>query len=162
MEAREPVLLAAACHLADLGARLHPDHRADLIFHQVLRAPIPGMNHPERVFLATTLFARHTAAATVPEPGLVARLLTHERVQRARAVGSAIRLACDMSGRNAELLGRSTLQIRPSSVILEADEAAAAILFGEQTAKRASTLAGLLERDVKLRASARERVRERA
>jgi exopolyphosphatase/guanosine-5'-triphosphate,3'-diphosphate pyrophosphatase len=159
---REPVLLSAACHLADLGARLHPDHRADLIFHQVLRAPIPGMNHAERVFLATSLFARHTAAATVPEAGLVSRLLTHESVQRARAIGAAIRLACDLSGRNAELLSQASLEFRPSSVVLEADEASATILFGEQTSKRAATLAGLLDRELKIRASARELVRERA
>jgi len=163
LEDREPVLLSAACHLADLGARLHPDHRADLIFHQVLRAPIPGMNHAERVFLATTLFARHTAAATVPEASLVSRLLTHERVQRARAAGAAIRLACDLSGRNAQLLAQSTLLFRSNSVVLEADdEAAASILFGEQTSKRAATLAGLLDKDLKMRAATRERVRETA
>ena len=28
--------------LADVGVRLHPDHRADLVFEQVLRAPIAG------------------------------------------------------------------------------------------------------------------------
>src|SRR5215472_15758389 len=159
--AREAVLRSAACHLADLGARLHPDHRADLIFHQVLRAPIPGMSHPERVFLATSLFARHTAAATVPEPALVSRLLTHEEFQRARAIGAAIRLACDLSGRSPALLAQASLSIRPSSVVLEADEASVPILFGEQTAKRAATLAALLDRDLKLRA-ARERVRETA
>ena len=154
---REAVLARAACRLADLGARLHPDHRADLIFHQVLRAPIPGMNHPERVFLATTMFARHTAAATVPEPDLIARVLTHERVQRARALGAAIRLACDLSGRSPELLAKSTLEIRPSSVVLEAEPAMAPLLLGEQTAKRAGTLAALLERDLKLRAASRDR-----
>ena len=78
--ARDPVLLSAACRLADLGARLHPDHRADLIFHQVLRAPIPGMNHAERVFLAT---APASPATPPPRPcrehDLIARLLTHER-----------------------------------------------------------------------------------
>ena len=163
LEDREPVLLSAACRLADLGARLHPDHRADLIFQQVLRAPIPGLNHGERVFLATALFARHTAAATVPEASLVSRLLTHERVQRARAAGAAIRLACDLSGRNAQLLAQSTLLFRSNSVVLEADdEAAASILFGEQTSKRAATLAGLLDKDLKMRAATRERVRETA
>ena len=66
---RDPVLLAAACRLAEFGAHLHPDHRADLIFDQVLRAPIPGMDHPERVFLACAAFARHTTAApTLREP----------------------------------------------------------------------------------------------
>ncbi|MFI4935552.1 MAG: Ppx/GppA family phosphatase [Caulobacterales bacterium] len=151
-DARESVLIAAACRLADLGARLHPDHRADLIFQQVLRAPISGMNHPERVFLAAACFARHTAAATVPEPALVARLLTHERLQRARALGAAIRLACDLSGRSPDLLAAARLAIRPNSVVLEAEEASAPILLGEQTAKRAATLAALLERDLKMRA----------
>ena len=158
--AREPVMLAAACNLADLGARLHPDHRADLIFHQVLRAPIPGMNHAERVFLATALFARHTGADTVPQPALVARLLTHERVQRARALGSAIRLACDLSGRNAELLARTRLEIKSANVVLEAEESYAPILLGEQSAKRGATLASLLERDLKMRAASAERVRQ--
>jgi exopolyphosphatase/guanosine-5'-triphosphate,3'-diphosphate pyrophosphatase len=161
-DAREPVLMAAACRLADLGARLHPDHRADLIFHQVLRAPIPGMNHPERVFLAATCFARHTAATTVPAQELVSRLLTHERQQRARALGSAIRLGCDLSGRSPELLALARLEIRANAVILEADEPYAPILFGEQTTKRAATLAALLERDLKMRATSRERLRETA
>ena len=49
---RDPVLAAAACRLADLGARLHPDHRVDLVFDQVLRAPIPGQTHAERAWLA--------------------------------------------------------------------------------------------------------------
>ncbi|MDE3130908.1 MAG: Ppx/GppA family phosphatase, partial [Acidobacteriota bacterium] len=155
---REAVLVRAACRLADLGARLHPDHRADLVFHQVLRAPIPGMSHAERVFLATALFARHTAAATVPEPELISRLITHETVQRARAVGAAVRLACDLSGRSPDLLGRSSLDIRSGSVVLEAEAAFVPILFGEQTTKRASTLAALLERELKLR-GAPERAR---
>jgi exopolyphosphatase/guanosine-5'-triphosphate,3'-diphosphate pyrophosphatase len=159
---REPVLLKAACRLADLGARLHPDHRADLIFHQVLRAPIPGVNHAERVFLATCLFARHTSAATVPTPDLTARLLTHEGMQRARALGSAIRLACDLSGRSPELLARASLKFGPSAVVLEAEEASAPILLGEQTAKRAQTLAALMERELKMRPAApRERVKRR-
>jgi exopolyphosphatase/guanosine-5'-triphosphate,3'-diphosphate pyrophosphatase len=158
---REAVLVGAACRLADLGARLHPDHRADLIFNQVLRVPIPGMNHTERVFLATAMFARHTAATTAPEPGLVARLLTHEAVQRARAVGAAVRLACDLSGRSPELLARSSLEILPSFVLVAAEEAAVPILLGEQTAKRAATLATLMERELKL-SPKRERVREQS
>ncbi|MBV9995173.1 MAG: Ppx/GppA family phosphatase [Caulobacteraceae bacterium] len=150
-DGRDPVLIGAACRLADFGARLHPDHRADLIFSQALRAPIPGMSHPERVFLAAACFARHTAAATVPQPGLVSRLLTHERFSRARALGSAIRLGCDLSGRSPDLLARSRLSIQPQHLILEAEEEAAPILLGEQTTKRAATLAALLERPLVMR-----------
>jgi len=159
---REAVLAAAACRLADLGARLHPDHRADLIFHQVLRAPIAGMDHPERVFLAAACFARHTAAPAVPDAPLAHRLLTPERLQRARALGAAIRLGCDLSGRNPDLLARTRLEFRAEAVVLEADAASAPILLGEQTARRAQTLAGLLERGLSLGAASRQPLRESA
>ncbi|MGI8839673.1 MAG: Ppx/GppA family phosphatase [Caulobacteraceae bacterium] len=151
-DAREPVLLAAACRLADLGAQLHPDHRADLIFDQVLRAPIAGMNHAERVFLACTVFARHTASNAPREPRTINRLLSPERLQRARALGAALRLGCDLSGRNPPLLAHARLDFKPSTVVVSAQEAWTAVLLGEHTAKRAATLAGLLERDFKMRA----------
>jgi exopolyphosphatase/guanosine-5'-triphosphate,3'-diphosphate pyrophosphatase len=142
--ARDPVLLAAACRLADLGARLHPDHRADVVFEQVLRAPIAGMNHVERAFLASAIFSRHTAAAATPEEATVLRLLSPERRQRARALGAAIRLGCDLSGRNPRLLERSSLSVDAGRLTLRAAPGWEPMLLGEQTAKRAQTLASAL------------------
>ena len=147
---RDPVLLAAACRLADLGSRLHPDHRAHLVFEQVLRAPIAGMNHAERAFLAVCMFARHTASQVLPEPRIVARLLTPERLVRARAVGAAMRLGCDISGRSTALLGRSRVRLQGSKLVLSAEHASADLLLGEQTARRGQTLAALLERELKI------------
>jgi len=149
--ARDSLLLAAAARLAELGAQLHPDHRAQLIFDQVLRAPIAGMTHPERVYLACAAHARHTANGALPEPATVTRLLSPERVQRARALGAALRLGCDLSGRSPELLRRASLEFRPTAVVLRADEGWGSTLLGEQTAKRATTLAGLLGRGLKMR-----------
>jgi exopolyphosphatase/guanosine-5'-triphosphate,3'-diphosphate pyrophosphatase len=150
---RDRALVAAACRLAELGSQLHPDHRAELVFHQVLRAPIAGMDHAERAFLACAAFSRHTSAAQFPEGETVARLLAPERLKRARALGAALRLACDMSGRGPDLLARTRLDIKPGSLVLQAEEAWSAILLGEQTAKRAQTLATLLERTLKIRPS---------
>ena len=149
---RDEVLAAAACRLADLGSRLHPDHRADLVFEQVLRAPVAGMNHAERAFMALSLFARHTASANLPEPRIMNRLLSPERQQRARALGAAMRLGCDLSGRSAVLLGKSSLAFDGASVRLSAAPEAADLLLGELTARRAQTLANILERDLKLSA----------
>jgi exopolyphosphatase/guanosine-5'-triphosphate,3'-diphosphate pyrophosphatase len=143
--ARDPVLLAAACRLADIGARLHPDHRADLAFEAVLRAPVAGMNHPERAFLACAAFARHTAAKTTPEAAAIARILTAERRQRAHALGAAIRLGCDLSGRNARMLEKSALTIQGDQLRLTAAPGWEDMLLGEQTAKRARTLATALK-----------------
>ncbi|HLZ82028.1 MAG TPA: Ppx/GppA phosphatase family protein [Caulobacteraceae bacterium] len=151
---RDGVLLAAAARLAELGAQLHPDHRAELVFNQVLRAPIAGVDHPERAYLASAAFARHTSASQVPDAELVERLLTPERLQRALALGAAMRLGCDLSGRSPELLARTRLDFKTGVVLLQAEEAWAPILLGDQSAKRAQTLANLLDRELKLRAMA--------
>jgi exopolyphosphatase/guanosine-5'-triphosphate,3'-diphosphate pyrophosphatase len=147
---RDATLIAAACRLADLGARLHPDHRGDLAFQQVLRAPIAGMTHPERAYLAVAAFARHSSAPVTPEPTTVSKVLTVERRQRARALGAAIRLGFDLSGRNAGLLARSTLRIEEDRLILRADDGWSDMLLGEQTAKRAQTLAQSLRLKLEL------------
>jgi len=142
---REHTLLAAACRLADVGARLHPDHRADLAFEEVLRAPIAGMNHAERAFLACAAFARYTAATTPPEAKAINRILSAERRQRARALGAAIRLGCDLSGRNARLLEKSSIAVKGDRLHLTAAPGREDMLLGEQTAKRAQTLAQALK-----------------
>ncbi|THD62910.1 Ppx/GppA phosphatase family protein [Phenylobacterium sp.] len=147
---RDAVLLAAACRLADLGVRLHPDHRADLAFEQVLRAPIAGMSHAERAYLASVAFARHTSATTPPEAEAVARVIGADRRQRARALGAAIRLACDLSGRNPRLLEKSSLSIQGDKVALTAATGWEDMLLGEQTAKRAQTLASALKLKLEL------------
>jgi len=141
---REPVLRAAACRLADLGSRLHPDHRADLVFEQVLRAPIAGMRHAERAFLAVAAFARHTSASSVPEGTTVSRLLTDAQRRRARALGAAIRLGSDLSGRSSTLLTQSRLGLHDGRLVLTAMDGWSDMLLGEQTTRRATTVAGLL------------------
>jgi exopolyphosphatase/guanosine-5'-triphosphate,3'-diphosphate pyrophosphatase len=150
---RDAVLAAAACRLADLGAQLHPDHRADLVFEQVLRAPIAGLDHPERAFLAVTLFSRHTASSYPPEAGTLGRILSPERHHRARILGAAIRLGCDLSGRSPELLDRCRLRAVGEILLLQADGRWADLLLGEQTAKRAATLANLLELGLRMSAA---------
>lgn len=150
---RDRTLIAAACRLADFGARLHPDHRADLVFEQVLRAPIAGMSHPERAFLACAAFARHTAANVTPGQRATERLLTYERLQRARAIGAAMRLGCDLSGRSPPLLALSRLKLERDKLRLTADPSGADLLLGEQTSKRAATLAAVLGRELEIRTS---------
>lgn len=142
---RDGILLAAACRLADLGARLHPDHRADIAFDQVLRAPLAGMNHPERVFLAYVAFARHSASPFPADDTRVGRMLSPERRQRAKALGAAIRLGCDLSGRNTRLLEKSSLVISGDKLALTVLAGWEDILLGEQTARRAQTLAQALK-----------------
>lgn len=148
-DGRDSILTAAASRLAELGARLHPDHRADLAFEQVLRAPLAGMDHPERVFLASVAFSRHSAAPQPPDAA-AARVLTPERRQRARALGSALRLGCDLSGHNPRLLEKSSLTMRGDRLGLTALTGWEDMLLGEQTTRRAQVLAQALKLKLEL------------
>jgi exopolyphosphatase/guanosine-5'-triphosphate,3'-diphosphate pyrophosphatase len=150
---RDRVLLTAACRLADIGARLHPDHRADLVFEQVLRAPISGMDHAERTFLALTIFSRHAPTGTPPDLDVINRLLSSDQQRRARVLGAAMRLGCDLSGRSPALLCAAQLSFTPSAVVLTASPASADLLLGEQTAKRGAMVAQILGREIEIRSA---------
>ena len=93
---------------------------------------------------------RHSSAPNPPDPTTVARVLTVERRQRARALGAAIRLGCDLAGRNPTLLPHSTLDIDGETLTLSTDPAWKDMLLGEQTAKRATTLAQALKLKLQL------------
>jgi SUF system NifU family Fe-S assembly protein len=138
---RDPVLAAAACRLADLGARLHPDHRLELVFDQVLRAPIPGQTHAERVWLACALNARYGGNAATPAPETTDRLLGEEARASARALGLAMRLGCDLSGRSPQLLANASITVVGGQLKLMASDGYADVLLGEQTRRRARALA---------------------
>lgn len=138
---RDAVLAAAACKFADLGARLHPDHRVELVFDQVLRAPIPGQTHAERAFLASALNARYGGGAATPEPDTIGRLLGDDQRNAARALGLVIRLGCDLSGRSAHLLANAWATVDKGVLRLGAADGYADLLLGEQTRRRAKALA---------------------
>lgn len=142
---RDAVLTAAACNLADLGARLHPDHRVELTFDQVLRAPIPGQTHAERCFLAAAINARYGGPGGTPEQATIERLLDETGRKRARVLGLAIRLACDLSGRSPNLLANARARVADGELRLTAAEGFADVLLGEQTRRRAKALAEAMD-----------------
>lgn len=138
---RDAVLADAACRLADLGARLHPDHRVELAFDQVLRAPVPGQSHAERAYLAVAINARYGGGGSTPEPKTVARLLNEDQRLGGRILGLAIRLACDLSGRSPQLLVNARAGVRDGALVLTASDGYADALLGEQTRRRGRALA---------------------
>ena len=150
---RDAILADAACRLADLGARLHPDHRVELAFDQVLRAPVPGQTHAERAYLAVAVNARYGGSAATPEPATVSRLLSEEQRQGARALGLAIRLACDLSGRSPQLLVNARAGVKDGALVLTASEGYADVLLGEQTRRRGKALAEAIGLKLDIRSS---------
>lgn len=97
-------LRRAASLLAGLGKNLHPDYRAELVFEDVLYAPIAGLSHPHRVWLALTLFRSVTRNRRPPNLTAIERLLTDTQIGVASSLGAAIRLAIVATGRTPELI----------------------------------------------------------
>ena len=141
---RDGVMLAAGAALVDVGSRLHPDHRAAVAFEQVLRAPVAGLVHAERAFLAQAIYARYGGQDT-PEAQLVGRLLGPEGLERARVYGLALRLASDLSARSPELLSKTRLKAANGDLVLTVDSHHGDLIRGEKVRKRLGALAQALE-----------------
>ncbi len=99
-------LSSAACRLVDIGALLHPDHRADLAFDLVARAPLPGLSHKDRAALALAVASRFKKGV---KNDVSEKLLDELTAGKARALGALMRLAADFSGRSAALLKHARL-----------------------------------------------------
>ncbi|MEM1036420.1 MAG: Ppx/GppA family phosphatase [Pseudomonadota bacterium] len=136
-----------ACYLADTGARMHPDHRPNLVYEQVLRAPYPLLDHRERLFAAHACASRYTFKHAIPED--LKALRPEIEQKQARILGTAMRLAGVFSGRSASILARASLEIAETDVILNVTESDRDMVSGT-VKRRLGQLAGLLERDAKI------------
>lgn len=120
--ARDRVLHEAATRLTDLGARHHPDHRADLARDSVLYAPFAGVTHAERVFLAAAIHYRYAGKRGVLEDNPIFHLISENQHSLAQMLGLSLRLGAKLSGRSPALLDRYALSVDANVIRLEVDE----------------------------------------
>ena len=116
-KARMKVLRGAAARLADVGGPLHPDQRAEIMFDMVLRAPLAAISHEERAFLAAAIHHRYTKSPP-RHADAYARLLSDERQAAAAALGAALRLGADLTGRSEKLLGAVRIGVEDGVLVL--------------------------------------------
>lgn len=143
-ETEDARLLQAACHLAGLGKNLHPDHRAELVFENVLYAPVAGLSHEARVFLSLSLFRTYTAKRKPPVKGLIDELLTASQRHTAACIGEAIRLGIVITGRTPSLLSDFELKVSDEALSLNCRPDRTAMLT-KQVKYRLDKLAKRLE-----------------
>lgn len=139
-------LTTAACRLVDIGALLHPDHRADLAFDLVARAPLPGLSHRDRAALALAVASRFKRGVN---NDVSEKLLDPNLAGRARALGALMRLAADFSGRSAALLKHSRLTCDGDTLTLKV-AAPYRALVSESVERRLEQAADELDMDYAL------------
>lgn len=133
-------LRRAACLMADISWRDHPDYRAHNALHSALQLSMPGIDHAGRCWLALALYYRYGASARGDMPSLPASLLDTAEAERATRLGLSLRAGMSLSGGAPGLLPRTRLSRRKKTLALTYD-AAVADLIREPVEKRLRTLA---------------------
>jgi len=142
--ARYHRLCHAAALLSDIGWTEHRDYRAVHSFIRVLRIPISGLTHRQRVMLALAVYIRYNGKRKEYEVDQVRGLLGQKDQQRASVMGQALRFAHLISGGVPGILTRSTLKLSKSRLELEVDDSSKA-LIGDAVKKLFLALATTLD-----------------
>ena len=138
----ETRLHRAACLMADTGGRFHPDHRASMAAEQALYSAAPGLNHRERVFLASAVGARYKRGFGLSRA--LRGLLQDQQLKRARQLGQVMRLGATLSGRSGQLLEKAQLSQQGGRLVLSLDRENA-LLISETVERRLYQTADLFD-----------------
>ncbi|MGH6855086.1 MAG: exopolyphosphatase [Aestuariivirga sp.] len=128
----------AACLMADIGWRAHPDYRAERSLSMISQAAFVGVDHPGRVFLALTVFYRYEGEDD--DDGLD-RLLDDEANARAHLLSNVFRLAYSLSAAMPGMLPKIGLKLGDNKTLLLRLPRKLADLMGERVEKRLAGLA---------------------
>lgn len=140
----EARLRRAVAELSDIAWREHPDYRAEQGYLHILRLPVAGLDHRERVFLAAAIAARYGAELDQPAFQPAMTLLDEAMRQRASVLGLALRLAYSLTAGTPGVLARTALERSGQRLTLKlakGDEA----MFGEAVQRRLEALGRTLD-----------------
>ena len=133
----------AACMLADISWRAHPDYRGNRSFAIISQGAFVGVDHPERIFLALVVFYRYEGVWSEEASSDIRELLDHEATYRARVISSAQRLAYLLSGAMPGLLPKIRLDSEDQKTLKLVLPKSHGDLAGERVEKRFAELAML-------------------
>jgi exopolyphosphatase/guanosine-5'-triphosphate,3'-diphosphate pyrophosphatase len=137
----------AACLLSDIGWRAMPDYRGEQSLNVIAHAALNGIDHPGRIFIALTVYFRHTGPGEGEgDHDLSARLkdLVPRRLfRRARILGAAIRAAHMLSIGMPGTIDETPVSYEGDRLVLKLPPAHQH-LDGERLQRRFAALAELL------------------
>ncbi len=140
--AEEHRLRLAACLLADIGWRGHPDYRGEQAVDMIAYGSLTGVDHPGRAFLAEVLAVRYMGLKQKSISQDLLALSGSEASVRARLLGATFRVAYPMSAAMPGVLPQTRFSVEKGVLRLHlAPELA--FLDGEHLRSRLEQLAGV-------------------
>lgn len=140
----------AACLLADIGWRAHPDYRGEQSLNIIAHANFVGVDHPGRAYLALAIFYRHEGILDELMSPRIRELVGVRLLDRARILGAAMRVAYIISAAMPGVLPRTHFSLDDRVLVLSMPQDLAG-LAGDRLSNRLKTLARVVGRDAELR-----------
>jgi exopolyphosphatase/guanosine-5'-triphosphate,3'-diphosphate pyrophosphatase len=144
--AEERRLRHAACLLADIGWRAHPDYRGEQSLNIIANAAFVAIDHPGRTFLALAVFFRHVGLIDEELSPRLRELASTRVLDRARVLGAALRVAYLVSASTTGVLPKTPMLVARGRLVLRFENGLQA-LAGERVFARLRQLARLIGRE---------------
>jgi exopolyphosphatase/guanosine-5'-triphosphate,3'-diphosphate pyrophosphatase len=133
-------LRLAASILSEISCYENKEYRGELAFRRILDSSLNGLNHKDRVFIATCLYYRYNNYTDNNILYLINPFLNSKVKQKAKIVGSAMKLARSISCSCKGILENTKLEIKNNQLVLSISENHIS-LDGESINKRTRFLA---------------------
>jgi len=109
----------AACLLADIGWRAHPDYRGEQSLNLIAYGAFAGLDHPGRAYLALSIFFRHEGLSPDKVGSRIKALAGPRLMERARLLAALMRVAYPVSVAMEGILPQAPLRARGNRVVLQ-------------------------------------------
>jgi exopolyphosphatase/guanosine-5'-triphosphate,3'-diphosphate pyrophosphatase len=139
----------AACLLADIGWRAHPEYRGKQSLNIIAHASFTGVDHPGRAFLALTNLFRHEGLFNDSAAELQS-LATPRYLERARLLAASMRVVYILSAAMPGVIPRLKWEKQDDGVLALVLPRELAGLYGERPVGRLVQLAKIANRQLVL------------
>ncbi|GGH21284.1 exopolyphosphatase [Alsobacter metallidurans] len=146
--AEDKRLRHAACLLADIGWRAHPDYRGEQSLNIIAHAGFAGVDHPGRAYLALAVAYRHLGLSDDQVSPRLRELASPRMIDRARILGAAMRVAYLVSAGMPGVLPRTPLHCAHGQLQVDVPRDLAA-LANDRLFNRLKALARIIGRTPK-------------
>lgn len=116
--ADERRLRHAACLLADIGWRAHPDYRGEQSMNIIAHAAFTTIDHPGRAYLALAIYFRHAGLSEEDLSPRLRELATTRILDRARVLGAVMRVAYILTAGEAGVLLKTPMRVKRGKLVL--------------------------------------------
>src|SRR5271169_6629077 len=116
--ADEKRLRHAACLLADIGWRAHPDYRGEQSMNIIAHGAFVAIDHPSRAYLALSVYFRHAGLSEEDLSPRLRELATTRMLDRARVLGASMRVAYIITAGQGGVLPKTPMKVRRGKLVL--------------------------------------------